>query len=315
MAKVRKGTASQTTGVNERDLVAFERFSKIVDGPMTVLAIVWLPLIVVPLIVHLGPAVSGVFSAIDYALWALFVVEYLVKLYLYPRRLVFVRSHLLDLLIVAVPFVRPLMLLRVLATFRVGALAVDGLGRAKKLLTQHNLHYVVLAATIIVFAGAATELGFERHAPGANIRNYGDALWWAVSTVSTVGYGDVYPTTAGGRGVAIVLMLVGLGLLGTVTANLASFLVARNNDSEKQTLQQRLGHMEEMLEILTNQISNAAVSDRDEASHRRQRLDEIAGGPTSDGALSEALAGGRPQSLDLGVIQPRLTSVTDQNAL
>jgi hypothetical protein len=73
--------------------------------------------------------------------------------------------------------------------------------------------------------------------------------------------------------------------------------------------------MEEMLDILTNQISNAAVSDGDEASHRRQRLDEIAGGPASDGALSEALAGGRPQSLDLGVIQSRLTSVTDQNAL
>ncbi len=77
---------------------------------------------------------------------------------------------------------------------------------------------------------AALELSFENGARGSTIHNYGDALWWAIVTVTTVGYGDKYPVTAGGRGVAVVLMLVGIGLIGVLTATVASYFVEEKAD-------------------------------------------------------------------------------------
>ena len=99
----------------------------------------------------------------------------------------------------------------------------------------------------VVFVCSALELAFERSAHGSNIHDYGEALWWAIVTVTTVGYGDTYPVTAGGRGVAVVLMLVAIGLIGVLTATVASFFVGEKADEEQAALNQRLDRIEAML--------------------------------------------------------------------
>ena len=99
----------------------------------------------------------------------------------------------------------------------------------------------------IVLVCSAAELGFEQHARDATIRNFGDALWWATVTVTTVGYGDTYPVSPGGRGVAVVLMLVGIGLIGVPTATVASYSVEEKTGQEKAELSQRLDRIEAML--------------------------------------------------------------------
>ena len=96
--------------------------------------------------------------------------------------------------------------------------------------TKSQLHidvaiHVVTAAVIIVFVGAVGILDVERHATGANIHSFGDALWWALTTVTTVGYGDKYPVTAQGRLIAAGLMLTGIAVLGVVTASVASWFI------------------------------------------------------------------------------------------
>jgi voltage-gated potassium channel len=73
-------------------------------------------------------------------------------------------------------------------------------------------------------------LDVERHAHGANIKTYGDALWGAVTTVSTVGYGDRYPVTTAGRIVALALLLAGVSLFGVVTASVAAWFVRHVED-------------------------------------------------------------------------------------
>src|SRR5439155_23258967 len=89
--------------------------------------------------------------------------------------------------------------------------------------------------------------GFERDTPGG-IHSFGDALWWAVATVSTVGYGDRVPATAGGRGVAVVLMLVGIGLFGLLAASLASFFVEEHAERGADDMAARLERIESLLQ-------------------------------------------------------------------
>jgi voltage-gated potassium channel len=236
--------------VAARDGVAYQRFCDAVDGPLLVVAILWLPVLVIPLVSHPSATVATSLTAVDYFVWAIFVVEYLVKLYLVPDRRRFVRTHLIDLLVILVPFLRPLRMARVLRVFklaRVATVLTEVLGRARSILTHKGLHFVLLAVLLIVFAAAGLEVLFESGAKNSNIHNFGDALWWAIVTVTTVGYGDKYPVTAEGRGVAAVLMLVGIGLVGTITATVASYFVEQRQDETTLELEKRLDRIEALL--------------------------------------------------------------------
>ena len=93
--------------------------------------------------------------------------------------------------------------------------------------------YVAGGASLLGFVAALAVLDVERSSPDANINDFGDAIWWAVTTMTTVGYGDHYPVTSIGRAVGFGLMLGGIALLGTVTATLASWLV-ESVEAEKE---------------------------------------------------------------------------------
>jgi voltage-gated potassium channel len=230
-----------------RTAEAFERFSNTVELPLTVLALLWLPVLVLPYVLTLSPAMNDTFAAIDYFVWAAFAVEYVTKLYLVPDRRRFFTHNLVDLAVVALPMFRPLRALRLLRLGRVGVVLANSLQRARELATHRNVHFVLLAVAAMVFGCAALVLDFEQHAKGSTIHNYGQALWWAIVTVTTVGYGDTYPVTAAGRGVAVVLMLVGIGLIGVLTATVASYFVGQTADRERAELVERLDRLEQMV--------------------------------------------------------------------
>jgi voltage-gated potassium channel len=100
----------------------------------------------------------------------------------------------------------------------------------------------LMAALVIVFSSIVV-LNCET-ADNSNIKTAGDALWWAAATVTTVGYGDHYPVTSGGRIVGALLMLAGIGLFGTFTAFIASLFVESH------------GHEKEKLEALTQEVKS-----------------------------------------------------------
>jgi len=81
--------------------------------------------------------------------------------------------------------------------------------------------------------GSATAVYLLEDGAGGTIDGYGDALWWAATTVTTVGYGDTFPVTSEGRGVAVFLMLVGIGFFSWLTANVAAFLVEFGGKQER----------------------------------------------------------------------------------
>lgn len=258
-----------------RTAEAFDRFSAAVELPLTVLALLWLPVLVLPYIVTLPAAVDDTFAAIDYFVWAAFVVEYLAKLYLTPARRRFFTHNLVDLAVIVLPMLRPLRalrLLRLLNLGRVGAVLANALQRIKELATHRNVHFVLLAVVAVIFGCAALVLEFEQHARGSTIHNYGQALWWAIVTVTTVGYGDTYPVTAAGRGVAVVLMLVGIGLIGVLTATVASYFVGQTADRDRAELVERLDRLERMVGELLERTPDQglrALSAEDRGRSRR----------------------------------------------
>lgn len=85
---------------------------------------------------------------------------------------------------------------------------------------------ILIFATFVLF-GSIGVLQFEND-PESNIRTAGDAIWWAIATMTTVGYGDIYPITAEGRVLGIVLMIAGVGIFGTVTGLIASLFFKTN---------------------------------------------------------------------------------------
>jgi voltage-gated potassium channel Kch len=96
-----------------------------------------------------------------------------------------------------------------------------GLRLARRLFGRRKFHYIALVAIAVVLLGALGVFLVER---GSNrsIGSFGDALWWAVVTATTVGYGDVSPVTLEGRLIAVVLMLTGIGVIGVFTATVAA---------------------------------------------------------------------------------------------
>jgi voltage-gated potassium channel len=190
------------------------------DWPLTGLAFAFLGLYAWQVLdTSLGPAAR---TALDLALtgiWLLLGVDYLVRLALARRRLRFVRRHLLDLLILLLPMLRPLRALRVVTVMSVlnRHLRADFRGRVAV--------YVGTSVGLIGFVAALAVLEAERDAPEASITTFGEAVWWTITTISTVGYGDRYPVTVEGRIVASTLMVAGIALLGVVTASIAAWFV------------------------------------------------------------------------------------------
>jgi voltage-gated potassium channel len=189
---------------------------------------------------HLPSGVTTAFTAADYVLCVVLAVDFLVGLRLAPDPKRFVRREWLVLLLVAVPVFHPIRFLR--SAHTVGILIASriaaGLARAAQLirpiLVGHPLRYAASAAAAVV-VGSATLVWAVEHDAGGPIQGYGDALWWSATTVTTVGYGDTYPTTNAGRLIAVFLMLGGIALFGFVTASLAAFLVQRGFKSKSST--------------------------------------------------------------------------------
>lgn len=166
-------------------------------------------------------------DAVMAAVWVLFGADYLVRLWLAPRRWAFVRSNWFDLMVLLAPMLRSLRLVQVI-------MVLGMVNRhASRSLRATVSRYAIVAALLIVFCAALAVLDAERGSPEAVITTFPDALWWAATTVTTVGYGDLYPVTLGGRVVAGVLFTAGIALLGVVTASLASWFVEMFNEGQE----------------------------------------------------------------------------------
>lgn len=191
--------------------------------------------------------------------WAMFAADFAVRILLSNNRVHFITHSPLDVVLVLVPMLRPLSLLRVVSV--IGILDRQA-GRAAH---GRVALYVASSSALLITVCALFMLDAERGRPGSVIDSFDDALWWAATTVTTVGYGDTYPTTGAGRAIAAVLMFCGIALLGVVTATVAGWLISRvveeGEDLEQVTQRD--------LESLTTEVRAL----RQELAEVRRRMD------------------------------------------
>ena len=156
---------------------------------------------------------------LQWIIWGAFALDLLIGLVTATNRKQFIIKHPLDIAAVLLPFLRPLRLLRVISF---GGLALQkvAIGRQFAITVK-----VFIASIFIAYISAVQITISERAIEGSNIKNFGDGLWWAITTVTTVGYGDRYPTSAEGKFLAVGLMVVGISLMGVITASVAAWFV------------------------------------------------------------------------------------------
>ena len=221
------------------------RYEARTDAPLLVLSVCFIAVYSLEVAAPGLPAgLRFLIDATSWVIWALFAVDLAIRVWLAERRLRYLLTHPVDVLVVLLPALRPL---RVLRVFTAGQALVTRGGRVSLL---RSTQAVATAAAILILIAALSVLDAERDAPGAHITTFPDALWWAATTVTTVGYGDMFPITGAGRMVAVALMFVGISLVGVITATVAAWFIDQTRDAAKAEnvdLAERLRKMEATL--------------------------------------------------------------------
>ena len=186
-------------------------------------------------------------------LWAAVFVEYLVRLVVTPDRRSYLTRRWVEPVTVVVP---PLQGWHFVGIERMGLLLHEGELRVEAILRHHSLFRVLIAAAVTLFLGAWLVLLFEENAKGSNIHSYPEALWWAIVTVTTVGYGDRFPVTGGGRYVAVILMLLGIGLIGVLTATVASVFIKEHTDATKEEFKKGHADLGQQLAVIGDRLAD-----------------------------------------------------------
>lgn len=232
---------------------ALRRFEQAVELPLVLLALAMLPLLIAPFFFDPPQGVEEGFLVADWFIWAFFAFEYVVRLVLTPAKAKFLRREWPDLLIILLPFLRPLRVvrsaraLRLLRLARLAAFLSEFTQEGRRLLVRRQLHWVLILTLATVVGSAALVYGVEE-GRGGPIETFGDALWWAASTITTVGYGDAFPITAAGRGVAVFLMISGITFFGLLTANVAAFFIDQDEGDRLDEILRRVQSIEDRLD-------------------------------------------------------------------
>ena len=212
-----------------------ERVAGVLEPPMMLLGAAWLLLLIVELTRGLNPLLETAGNGI----WIVFVLDFLLRLLIAPRKLAYLRSNWLVAVSLALPALR---MFRIVRGFRAaGALRASRGTRLFRLVTSINrgmralsatfarrgFAYVVALTAIVTLAGAAGMFAFERTAPGGGLPDYATALWWTAMVMTTMG-SDYWPRTPEGRILCVLLSLYAFAVFGYVTATLASFFIDRD---------------------------------------------------------------------------------------
>ena len=187
---------------------------------LTFLALAFLVAFSYPAFVNPVPSsTQTLLNIVQWVSWVAFATDLIYGLIKAKSKKQYLKKHPLEVAAVLLPFLRPLRLMRVISF---GGLAIQKVAIGRQFAITIK---VFLASIFVAYISAVQMTITERAVEGSNIKNFGDGIWWAMTTVTTVGYGDRYPTTTEGRFLAVALMIMGISLMGVITASVAAWFV------------------------------------------------------------------------------------------
>lgn len=199
------------------------------EWTLTTLALAFLVAYSYPAFVKVIPKSTQTnLDIVQWVCWFAFALDLIFGIRKAESKKEYLKRHPLELVSVLLPFLRPLRLMRVIS-FGSFALQKVAIGRQFAITVK-----VGISAAFISYIAAIQITISERTVEGSNIKTFSDGLWWAVTTVTTVGYGDRYPTTTEGRFLAVLLMITGISLVGVITASVAAWFVKLSQDDSGQ---------------------------------------------------------------------------------
>ena len=140
--------------------------------------------------------------------------------------------------------------MRIARLLRIGVIGARVVDQSESIVKRSNTKYAIALAMGIVLHAAVMVCSVEHDSPQSSIHSLTDALWWAVTTVTTVGYGDKYPTSPEGKGIAITLMVLGIAGFGLVSATLASLFVENDTKDDYAEIRDQMSRLEAKVDAL-----------------------------------------------------------------
>lgn len=211
---------------------------------------------------------------VDNALIVLLVVEYIVRLWLAPSKRKFVIENWFDL-VAMIPLDSYFYVARIMRVLRLIRIV-----RASPFLwgiVRSPAMRQVFGVVTVIMLWSSTAIYLLEYGVNDNIKSFQDALWWSIVTTTTVGYGDISPVTAGGRIMAAILMLTGIGMLGALTANFANHWTDTHDNKTpasadrltEELKKQAVGHIQQIESL--NEQEFETLKESMELLYRRTR--------------------------------------------
>ncbi len=213
--------------------ITLQELESWLEGPVIILGFVWLILLIIDLIWGLSPLLD----ALGLGIWAVFLIDFIIRLTLAPQRWKYLQRNWLTALSLAVPALRVFRaarLVRILQANRAlqGIQLVRVVGSVNRSMNalkagmrRRGVEYVGVLTILVILAGAAGMYSFERET-GSGFSSYGEALWWTAMMMTTMG-ADYQPQSIEGRVLALLLAIYAFTIFGYVTAALAAFFIGR----------------------------------------------------------------------------------------
>lgn len=206
----------------------------------------------------LNEEVRKTLVGIDFIICSVFILQWFIDFFRSSYKMNFVKHRWLDMvaslpMIESLRYVRIFSILRVILVIRSGHSVVRQLSQNKH---ETTLASILLLMVILLTVGSSMMIFIEQQSPAANIKDGGDALWWALVTISTVGYGDHYPVTTAGKLLAASLIICGVGLFGMISGLITSMIVAprpthyKTSEQSEKLLKEILTHQQIVLSRL-----------------------------------------------------------------
>ena len=218
-----------------------------------------IPVLIIQRDVNSGPWLT-VADVANWLIWAVFAAELVFILVVAPRKRAALRAHWLDaaIVVVTIPFygrllssLRMVRLFRLLRLLRAGVVIARALQAERRLTSRSTFRFVALATVFLTVVAGAVQSTIDT----GDFTSFWNGVWWAVATVTTVGYGDIQVKTVGGRVVAMVLMFIGLGFIAVLTATIASRFVKADQEDTSSEILEALARLEVEIADLKTQIA------------------------------------------------------------